>query len=108
MKLVTTEPAINEKYDAEVVRGLWADVSPWRCVGLLPGSHTPGFPSCLNVIPGQSLSTLGQARVFRAPGDPPPQLGATAQVKGLGQVPTQFMCEASGPLTTLGFYMRVP
>lgn len=34
--------------------------------------------------------------------------GASTQVKGLDQVTTQFVCEASGPLTTRGFYMRVP
>lgn len=49
MKLVTTEPAINEKYDAEVHQGLWAGVPLWgKCVGLLLGSHRRGFPSCLN------------------------------------------------------------
>lgn len=30
MKLVTTEPAINEKYDAEVLRGWW-ELPNWEC-----------------------------------------------------------------------------
>nr|KAF6474605.1 kinesin family member 9 [Rousettus aegyptiacus] len=48
MKLVTTEPAVNEKYDAEVLRGLWAGVSRrGRCVGSPCGSHESGFPPCL-------------------------------------------------------------
>lgn len=50
MKLVTTEPAINEKYNAEVRRGLRAGVSlRGRCAGSLCGSHESGFPSCLGL-----------------------------------------------------------
>lgn len=108
MKLVTTEPAVNEKYDAEVLRDLWAGLSQWgRCVGLLPGSHEPDFPSCLNQrcnsgsVPfhsgiGQSSESL----------DTP--LGAATKVKGLGQASTQFTCGVQAALSALGFCMKIP
>lgn len=76
MKLVTTEPAINEKYDAEVLRGLWAGVSlGGRCVGVCCLGHTSltslsASPEDPHAILGLSFYTLGQTRVFRGPGDP--------------------------------------
>lgn len=54
MKLVTTEPAINEKYDAEVRRAVWVGVSlgtmcgfaAWLPPAWLPPAWLP--QACLN------------------------------------------------------------
>lgn len=43
MKLVTTKPAVNEKYDTEVLRGLWVGSLLWEGVlaGVLPQPQVP-------------------------------------------------------------------
>lgn len=76
MKLVTTEPAINEKYDAEVLRGLWAGVSLWgRCVGVCCQGHTsltslsalPEDPHAILVCPFTPWGRPGSSEVLETP-----------------------------------------
>lgn len=63
MKLVTTEPAINEKYDAEVLRS--RQVSPsgediWVCCpGPMNLASLPASTKDTHAILSQSLSVLG-------------------------------------------------
>lgn len=104
MKLVTTEPAINEKYDAEVLRAVWVGVSLGTMCGFaawLPQAWPP--QAWLPFLPQPNMP-CGSVPFHSGIGhhllSPWRHSWAATKTKGLGQAPTQFTC---GPLSTLGF-----